>query len=179
MKTQNVTLEELAEKLNGNLWVKGDMKRIYLDKGHNTKKMSTKTFVWQDENGNFKVSCRIECPSQSYQWIKSQENEVKELVHSQIDEIVEEITSDHVYVLTNNSGDFIDYFNNIFEAGDPLYENDVYFSIERAEKVIEENELIAEIKTFTKTEWAELCAKFVRSETTGSAPATPQEIHHS
>ena len=38
MKT--ITLELLAEKLKGNLWTKGDLKRIYLNKGYNTKKMS-------------------------------------------------------------------------------------------------------------------------------------------
>ena len=38
MKT--VTIETLAEKLEGKLWVKGDLKRIYLDSGYNTKKMS-------------------------------------------------------------------------------------------------------------------------------------------
>lgn len=53
MKT--VTIETLAEKLEGKLWVKGDLKRIYLDSGYNTKKMSTKTYVYQKENGTYVV----------------------------------------------------------------------------------------------------------------------------
>lgn len=67
-----ISIEQLAEKLNGKLWVKGELKRIYLDEGWNTKKISTKTYVWQDEEGNFKVSCHVDCPSQPWQWHKSQ-----------------------------------------------------------------------------------------------------------
>lgn len=91
MNTQ-ITIEQLTEKLNGSLWVKGDLKRIYLNEaGYNTKKMYTKTFVFQDENGDFKVSCKVDCPSQPWQWCKSQEDEVKEGVYEQISEIVEDL----------------------------------------------------------------------------------------
>jgi len=84
--TTQVTIEQLAEKLNRTVWVKGDLKRIYLnDAGWNTKKMSTKTYIFQNENGEFKVSCRIECPSQPYQWIQSQEEEVKEGIYKDIE----------------------------------------------------------------------------------------------
>lgn len=87
MKTMSIY--ELAEKMNANVWEKGNLKRIYLnDEGYNTKKMSTKTFVWQDEAGDFKVSVRIECPSQPFQWIKSQEQEVREWVEERIDRIL-------------------------------------------------------------------------------------------
>lgn len=90
MKT--ITIEQLAEKLNKQIWSKGDLKRIYLnDAGWNTKKMSTKTFIFQDENSNFKVSCKIDCPSQSYNWIDSQEKEVKESVYEDIERAVFEI----------------------------------------------------------------------------------------
>lgn len=99
-----ITIEQLAEELKGNLWVKGNLKRIYLDKGWNTKKMSTKTFVWQDENGDFKVSCRIECPSQGYQWIKSQEDKVKESVY----EHIEEILAEKVFIIVNEKGEYCD-----------------------------------------------------------------------
>ena len=78
MNTKNVTIEQLSERFNQTLWVKGDLKRIYLnDEGYNTKKMSTKTFIFE-KDGEFIVSCRIECPSQPYQWVQSQEEEVKE-----------------------------------------------------------------------------------------------------
>jgi hypothetical protein len=53
--------------------------------------MRTKTFVWQDGNGEFIVSCKIDCPSQPYQWIQSQEEEVKENVYEKIDEIIASI----------------------------------------------------------------------------------------
>ena len=91
MNTKNVTLEQLAERFNQTVWVKGDLKRIYLnDEGYNTKKMSTKTFIFE-KDGEFIVSCRIECPSQPYQWIQSQEEEVKEGVYSKIEDYIERI----------------------------------------------------------------------------------------
>ena len=84
--TSQVTIEQLAEKLNKTVWIKGDLKRIYLnDAGWNTKKMSTKTYIFQTEDGEFKVSCHIECPSQPYQWVQSQEEEVKEGIYKDIE----------------------------------------------------------------------------------------------
>ena len=91
MNTKNVTLEQLAERLNQTVLVKGDLKRIYLkDEGYNTKKMSTKTFIFE-KDGEFIVSCHIECQSQPYQWIQSQEEEVKEGVYSKIEDYIERI----------------------------------------------------------------------------------------
>lgn len=91
METKNVTLEQLATRFNTSVWSKGDFKRIYLnDAGYNTKKMTTKTFVYE-QDGEFKVSCRIECPSQPYQWIKSQEEEVKQGVYSKIEDYISRI----------------------------------------------------------------------------------------
>lgn len=91
MNTKNVTLEQLAERFNQIVWVKGDLKRIYLNnEGYNTKKMSTKTFIFE-KDGEFIVSCRIECPSQPCQWINSQEEEVKESVYSRIEDYIERI----------------------------------------------------------------------------------------
>lgn len=88
---KTISIEALAEKINGKLWVKGDVKRIYLDCGYNTKKMSTKTYVFQRQDGTFGVSCTIDCPSQPYQWIKSQEEEIKESVYSRIEDCIERI----------------------------------------------------------------------------------------
>lgn len=88
---KTISLEDLAEKLNGKLWEKGNMKRIYLnDYGYNTKKMSTKTYVYAKEDGTFGVSCKIECPSQPYSWIESQENNVIKSLSGTISEIIEE-----------------------------------------------------------------------------------------
>ena len=51
---------------------------------------SFKTFIFE-KDGEFIVSCRIECPSQPYQWIQSQEQEVKEGVYSKIEDYIERI----------------------------------------------------------------------------------------
>lgn len=91
MKTQNVTLEQLSERFGKTVWSKGDLKRIYLnDEGYNTKKMSTKTFIFE-KDGEFMVSCHIECPSQPYQWIKSQEEDVRNTVLEKIEDYIERI----------------------------------------------------------------------------------------
>jgi hypothetical protein len=91
MKTNNVTLEQLANSFNTTVWSKGDLKRIYLnDAGYNTKKMTTKTFIYK-KDGEFIVSCRIECPSQTFQWIQSQEEEVKDHIYSKIEDYVARI----------------------------------------------------------------------------------------
>ena len=91
MKTTTVTIEKLAERFNQKVWVKGDLKRIYLnDEGYNTKKMSTKTFIYE-QDGQFIVSCFIECPSQPYQWIQSQVEEVKASVYAKIEDFTARI----------------------------------------------------------------------------------------
>lgn len=87
MKTE-ITIEQLAEKINGKLWTKGEMKRIYVDAGYNTKKMTTKTYIYQREDGTFGVSCNIDCPSQEWQWIKSQQEEVIASITKSIDRIL-------------------------------------------------------------------------------------------
>lgn len=93
-----ITIEQLQEKLGGNLWIKGEMKRIYLDRGYNTKKMTTKTYVYEKSDGNFGVSCYIDCPSQDFNWIKSQQQQVIEGVESDI----EDALSDTIFIMTNN-----------------------------------------------------------------------------
>lgn len=86
--TTELTLEIIAEKLGGKVWEKGNLKRVYLDRGYNTKKMSTKTYVYQREDSSFGVSCYIDCPSQPFEWIKSQQEEVVEGVMQDINEIL-------------------------------------------------------------------------------------------
>lgn len=83
-----ITIEDLAVALNGKMWVKEDLKRIYLDEGYNTKKMSTKTYV-EIRNGEFVVRCFIDCPSQNDNWIDSQQNQIIERVGRKIEEIIE------------------------------------------------------------------------------------------
>lgn len=87
-----MTIEQLAEKLNVKVWEKGGLKRIYLnDAGWNTKKMKTSTYIFKNEESEFVVVCKIECPSQGWGWISSQQNEVKESVYSQISEAIASI----------------------------------------------------------------------------------------
>lgn len=87
--TPKITIEELAVKLNGKMWVKEDLKRIYLDRGYNTKKMSTKTYVQQSAAGVFYAKCFIDCPSQNDNWIESQQDQIIESVEQEIEEIIE------------------------------------------------------------------------------------------
>lgn len=99
------TLEQLSELLGGKLWSKGDIKRIYLDRGYNTKKMSTKTYVYQRQDGTFGVNCTIDCPSQHDNWISKEQDQIIESVEQRI----EELLSDTVYVLVNNDGNTLDH----------------------------------------------------------------------
>lgn len=86
---ERLTLEQLAEAMNKQVWEKGNLKRIYLnDAGYNTKKMSTKAFIFQTEEGEFKVSVRVECDSQPWQWCKSQADQVRESIEKEIEEIL-------------------------------------------------------------------------------------------
>lgn len=124
-----ISIELLAEKLGGNLWVKGDLKRIYLDEGYNTKKMSTKTFVWQDENGDFKVSCKVECDNQPWQWCKSQEEQIKENVYASIQNHLSSV----VYILANKEGLIVKWNNQEVS----LNNCEFTYTIESAKKEID------------------------------------------
>lgn len=117
-----LTIEQLAEKMGKTVWSKGNLKRIYLnDAGWNTKKMSTKTFIWQREDGEFQVSCKIDCPSQGWNWISSQQDEVIESVHNSILSYL----ATEVFVIVEKDSDI------------PLNEigySDIFYSMEAAEK---------------------------------------------
>lgn len=116
MKTE-FTIEQLATKIEGKLWTKGDMKRIYVDAGYNTKKMSTKTYIYQREDGSFGVSCNIDCPSQAWQWIKSQQDEVIEGVERQIANAI----SDTAFIMTNKEGKPTNYKGEQVALNDAQY----------------------------------------------------------
>lgn len=133
MYTQNsITIEKLAERLGEKVWSKGDLKRIYLnDAGHNTKKMSTKTFIFEKE-GNFIVSCNIDCPSQPDQWIKSQQKEVIDSIYRTI----EKALVDSYYVVVDNATNEYYQYENKNHKGS-LAEADTYTSQEEAQKFID------------------------------------------
>lgn len=83
-----MTIEELALKLDGDLWVGGESKRIYLERGHSTKKMSTSTYIYQVKSGSYQAKCRIKCPSQSQQWIENEQSRIEDQVMDEIYEIL-------------------------------------------------------------------------------------------
>lgn len=51
--------------------------------------MRTSTYIFKNEEDEFVVVCKIECPSQSWNWIKSQQDEVRENVYNRIREAIE------------------------------------------------------------------------------------------
>lgn len=151
MTTQitTVSLETLAQKLNGNLWTKGEIKRIYLDRGWNTKKMSTKTYVYQKQDGSFGVSCNITCSSQPFQWIDSQEQEVIQGVEKEIENVIAQanaILVNHkivndcevmVYVKENPEAEAVWYTEEIFHERFGCDATALFEGLPKFEKVVE------------------------------------------
>jgi hypothetical protein len=88
--SKNITIEQLATLLKGKLWEKGDLKRVYLNRGYNTKKMKTNTYVFINENNEIIVSCYVDCPSQPYAWCNSQKEEVVESLENELRELLSE-----------------------------------------------------------------------------------------
>lgn len=112
------TLTELNEKLKGKMWSKNGIERIYLDRGHNTKKMKTTTYV-ELKDDEFVVKCFIDCPSQDWNWIKSQQEQVIEGVEEDIETIlnpkqeiseVEEVELTTVERVVKKSDVVVDYY---------------------------------------------------------------------
>ena len=180
MKTQGITLEQLAEKLNKSVWEKGDLKRIYLnDAGYNTKKMSTKTFIYE-KDGEFVVSCRIDCPSQPYQWISSQEEEVKGSIYEDIEKAIEQLTSTTIYCLVNPDGEYVDEFDKVVRI-DQLYDGDFFYTEEKALKSLEErNESLSlTIKEFDKEKFLSTqddCGKIVEKNKIKNEPLKEEPL---
>jgi hypothetical protein len=84
-----LTLEKIATELGGKLWEKGTLKRVYLDRGYNTKKMSTKVYV-EEKEGQIVVRVYIDCSNQPYSWIEQKSEELKEEIWAEIDAINED-----------------------------------------------------------------------------------------
>jgi len=157
---QKVTIERLSELLNGNLWVKGDLKRIYLDRGYNTKKMSTNTFVFE-KDGKFIVSCKIECPNQNYNWINSQEEETREDVYSQIEEVIDIETSDKVFLIEKN-GKFIDQIGRENTIGQ--IKGDEFYSETKAKQELEDLcDKDAKIVSYERDEYFKLQNEWIKN----------------
>jgi hypothetical protein len=88
--TKVISIETLAEKINGKLWSKDNLQRIYVDRGYNTKKMSTKTYVHQLQDGSFAVVCDIYCPGQSKAWVEAQQQIVINNLLEDINDLIDE-----------------------------------------------------------------------------------------
>jgi len=87
-----LSIDQLAEKLGGRVWRKYGKERIYLRRGHTTRKMSTSTFVyWDKKEKEYAVHCHIVCPSQSRNWIKSQQD----LIISEVKKEIEDAHSEN------------------------------------------------------------------------------------
>ncbi len=154
--TTQITIEQLAEKLNAKVWSKENVKRIYLDKGYNTKKMSTKTYIYQNEDGTFGVSCYIDCPSQSYKWIESQKDEIITNVKSEIEEALAET----YFIVVNAEANYVDGSNRV-QPLNKLYDSkdrmtDETKAINRVSKLGEGYSYIAMSKDDFNTREAEL-----------------------
>lgn len=126
-------LEQLAQELGGNIWIKGDMKRIYLDRGYNTNKMTTKTYIFQRQDGTFGVNCQIDCPSQHDNWIEKEQQQIIESVEQQIKEALSE-----VYFLIKNieTGLYVSYSDDVFDVVDNCTKT--FLSNEEAETYLNE-----------------------------------------
>lgn len=135
---ENLTLEQLSEKLNGNVWKNGDKKRVYLNKGYNTKKMKTTAYV-ESFNGSFVVRCFIDCPSQPSNWIESQEQQIIESVN----ESIEEATTTDVFLIKNEKGEYSDSTSSFCEIDNCT---EVFYSEEKAEEFISEEFIYSKIK---------------------------------
>lgn len=145
---KSLSIEQLAEKLGGKLWIKGDLKRVYLDRGYNTKKMSTKTYVYQREDGSFGVSCYIDCPSQAYQWIQSQQEEVIKGV----EESIEDAMATEIFLVVNQKGNVINE-NGTEKALNDLYSSDYFINEHNAKKALEDHSAGCSIKIVNRDEF--------------------------
>jgi len=127
-----LTLQQIAEELDGNYWQAGNKKRVYLGKGYNTKKMTTKTYIYEKEDGTFGISVYIDCPSQDYNWIKSQKEKIEKEVEQELGLLVQE----EVFVIKSNDN-YIDCIGD----EDTLEEAEKFINEKFANEFIKEYDL--------------------------------------
>jgi hypothetical protein len=137
---KKLSIYELAERLGYEVWEKDDLKRIYVNEGYNTRKMSTTTFIWQDENGEFKVSCYIDCPSQHWNWIKSQKGKMV----SNVNEMIRHAIADTFYMPVRKTDGMVFDKGIITSREKFLLYPDVYLNEEDAIKDLQEHDEVPE-----------------------------------
>jgi hypothetical protein len=145
------TLEQLSEKLNGKYWEKGGLKRVYLTCGYNTKKMSTKVYVEQI-NLEFVVKCFVECPSQDYNWCKSQADMVIKDVQQEIKEV---LATEYFYVV-NSKGEVINDCCKVEALEDLYVGGGLYLSREDALEFIDLEDIEATVLSISKDDFIAL-----------------------
>lgn len=145
------TLEKLSEKLNGKYWEKGGLKRVYLTRGYNTKKMSTKVYVEQI-NFEYVVKCFVECPSQDMNWCKSQADIVIKSVQK---EIKEALATEYFYVL-NAASEVVNDCLQVEVLQDLYVGAGLYLSKEDAQEFIELEDIEATILSISRDNFESL-----------------------
>lgn len=86
--TKQLSIYELAEKMEGKIWEKYGKTRVYVDYGYNTRKMKTTAYIFQNESGEFIPVVYVDCPSQHYNWINNEKIRVQEALQEKINEII-------------------------------------------------------------------------------------------
>lgn len=85
--TSLVSIEKVAEILGGNIWRKGEIERVYVNRGYNTKKMKTTAYAFI-LNGNVEVSVFVDCYSQPTSWCIKEAEKVKASILEEIKEVI-------------------------------------------------------------------------------------------
>lgn len=148
-----ITIQELASRLGGKAWEKGDLRRVYLEKGHNTKKMSTKCYVYES-NGAWRVSVNIDCPSQPAQWIDSQEEELRDRIEDEL-----RIALAETFYYIEVEGKPVDEDGKAVESVSYLYMGDDLFTNEvLAGKKMAKREIDGTVKAIDRSEYDAIVA---------------------
>lgn len=145
------TLEKLSEKLNGKYWEKGGLKRVYLTRGYNTKKMSTKVYVEQI-NLEFVVKCFVECPSQDQNWCNSQAG----MVIKQVQQEIKEVLATEYFYVVNSKNEVINDCLQVEVLEDLYFGGGLYLSKEDAQKFIELENIEATILSISRDDFEAL-----------------------
>ena len=145
------TLEKLSEKLNGKYWEKGGLKRVYLTRGYNTKKMSTKVYVEQI-NLEYVVKCFVECPSQDQNWCNSQ----ADMVIKQVQQEIKEVLATEYFYVVNSKNEVINDCLQVEVLGGLYFDGGLYLSKEDAQEFIDLEDIEANILSISRDDFEAL-----------------------
>lgn len=86
--TTQLTTSQLAELLGKKVWSGNGQERIYFNNvGYNTKKMSTKAFIYI-QDGEIKASAFVQCFNQPTSWCQQRAEEAKETMLEQVADVL-------------------------------------------------------------------------------------------